>query len=70
MDRTQVVEYLRQLSVEDMRKVLSEVEGAWGARIILHQPCQGCQQVVFGPHACPGPRAPADTRAAVSRIQR
>lgn len=69
MDRTRVVEFLRQLSVEEMRTVLSEVESAWDARIILHLPCRGCQQVVFGPHACPGPSAPAHA-AAVSRLQR
>lgn len=54
MDRAQVVEFLRKLSVEEMRAVLLEVESAWGARIILHQPCQGCGRVVFGPHGCPG----------------
>lgn len=54
MDRTRVVEFLKGLSVQEMRKVLADVEDAWNARIILHEPCQGCQRVVFGPHACPG----------------
>ncbi len=56
MNRPDVIAYLRGLSLEEVQGVLSDIEGTWSSRIILHGTCDGCYQIVLGPHACPGPR--------------
>lgn len=55
MNRTDVIAYLRGLSIQEVRDILRDIEDVWGSSIIVHEPCPDCHRIVYGPHACPGP---------------
>lgn len=53
-DRASVVTFLRGLTLKELREILAETADAWKVSIRVHETCQGCDQIVYGPHACPG----------------
>lgn len=56
MTRPDVIAYLRGLSLEEIQSVLTDIEDTWASKIVLYGTCSDCQEIVRGPHACPGPR--------------